>query len=414
MTSPRVVVTGIGLVTPIGIGTEPTWKHLLAGRSGVRRITHFDAADFPVQIAAEVDGFEVTDWMDFKEARKVDRFIHLGIAAASMAVDDAKLPDHPIPGERIGVVIGSGIGGLSWIEKNRDIIREKGPRRISPFFIPGSIVNMTSGMVSIRYGYTGPNMATCTACATSAHAIGEAYTYIRRGIATAMLAGGTEAVVCPLAVAGFASMRAISSRNDEPERASRPWDRDRDGFVIAEGAGILVLEDLESAKQRGASIYGEVIGFGMSGDAYHMAAPDATGRGPMRAMRASLRDAEVTPEDIDYINAHGTSTPAGDIIEVKAVKEIFGDHAHRLVINSSKSMLGHLLGAAGGVESVITLLTLQRGVTHPTINLENPDEGCDLNFAADGVVRKDFRIGLNNSFGFGGTNACIIFRRWDE
>ncbi|HPR62719.1 MAG TPA: beta-ketoacyl-ACP synthase II [Thermoanaerobaculia bacterium] len=413
MTSERVVVTGLGLVTPLGTGVQKTWNALVSGTSGIAPITQFDTTDFPVIIAGEVKDFVTEEWYDPKEARKVDRFVHLAISAAEQAVRDAGLKETPLPGEEVGVVIGSGIGGLSWIEKNRDIVRDKGPRRVSPFFIPGSIVNMPSGIVSILHQFKGPNSATCTACATGAHALGDAYSFIKRGLARAMVSGGTESVICPLALAGFASMRALSSRNEEPQRASRPWDRDRDGFVIAEGAGVMILESLTSANERGAKIYAEVIGTGMSGDAFHMAAPDASGDGAKRAMRAALQDAGISPEDVDYINAHGTSTPVGDIVEIQAVKEVFGSHADELVMNSSKSMIGHTLGAAGGVESAVTVLTLYHGLAHPTVNLENPDEGCDLNLCREGSIQRDFRIGLNNSFGFGGTNACVLFRRWD-
>lgn len=410
----RVVITGLGLVTPVGIGKERVWHNLLAGESGIGPITQFDANDYPSRIAGEVSDFQVEDWMDLKDARRCDRFIHLAMAAATLALQDAQMDPAEVDPSRVGVVVGSGIGGLPWIEANHTTLTTKGPRRLHPFFIPGSIINLASGQISRRFGFKGPNSATCTACATGAHAIGDAYTYLRLGYADAILAGGTESVITPLAVGGFSVMRALSTRNDEPEKASRPWDQDRDGFVIAEGSGILILETLEHAKKRGASIYAEIIGFGMSGDAYHVAAPDPEGEGAALAMANALKDAGIEPSELDYINAHGTSTPAGDVVEIKAIKKVFGQHAYKLQINSTKSMIGHLLGAAGGVETAVCALTLYHQETHPTLNLTNPDPECDLNLTPGQKVKGDYRVALNNSFGFGGTNACIVLRRWEE
>lgn len=409
----RVVVTGVGLVSPLGVGTEATWEALIAGRSGVGAITKFDASAFPVRIAAEVKGFDPQQWMDAKEARKFDLFVQYALAASLMAVENAALKITPEVADRVAVVLGSGIGGLPLIEENHQTLREKGPRRVSPFFIPGAIINMCAGLVSIRLGAKGPNMATCTACSTSAHAITDAYLYIRHGYADAAIAGGAEAVIDPLAVAGFASMRALSTRNDEPERASRPWDRDRDGFVMGEGAGVLVLEELEFALRRGAPILCEVLGIGMTGDAYHITAPCEDGDGAARVMAAALRDAGVAPEQVDYINAHGTSTPHGDRIETVAIKRVFGEHAYKLAVSSTKSATGHLLGAAGGLETGITALVVAREVIPPTLNLNNPDEGCDLDYVPHQARKQTVRVAMSNSFGFGGTNACIVLGKWE-
>ncbi|MFZ5803940.1 MAG: beta-ketoacyl-ACP synthase II [Acidobacteriota bacterium] len=409
----RVVVTGVGLISPLGVGTEPTWEALIAGRSGVGTITKFDASTFPVRIAAEVKGFDPQAWLDAKEARKFDLFVQYALAASLMAVENSGLKITPDVADRVAVVLGSGIGGLPLIEENHQTLLEKGPRRVSPFFIPGAIINMCAGLVSIRLGAKGPNMATCTACSTSAHAITDAYLYIRHGYADAAIAGGAEAVIDPLAVAGFASMRALSTRNEEPEKASRPWDRDRDGFVMGEGAGVLVLEELEFALRRGAPILCEVLGIGMTGDAYHITAPCEDGDGAARVMAAALKDAGIAPEQVDYINAHGTSTPHGDRIETVAIKRVFGDHAYKLAVSSTKSATGHLLGAAGGLETGITALVVARDVIPPTLNLDNPDEGCDLDYVPHQARKQTVRVALSNSFGFGGTNACIVLGKWE-
>jgi 3-oxoacyl-[acyl-carrier-protein] synthase II len=406
--SRRVVITGVGLVTPLGVGTEATWDGLIAGRSGIGPITHFDASALSARIAGEVKGFNSEDWLEAKEARKYDRFVHLGLAAAELAARAAELKITTENAHRVGVVIGSGIGGLPVIAENHIALLERGPRRVSPFFIPGTIVNMVAGQVSIRLGAKGPNMATCTACSTGAHAIGDAYLYIQHGYCDAAICGGAEAVIAPLPVAGFASMRALSTRNDEPERASRPWDRDRDGFVMGEGAGILVIEEIESARRRGAPIICEILGFGMSGDAYHITAPSEDGDGPARVMQGALDDAGLSPESVDYINAHGTSTTHGDRVETLAIKRVFGAHAYALAISSTKSATGHLLGAAGGVETGITALAVSRDQIPPTLNLDNPDEGCDLDYTPHHAAHRTLNVALSNSFGFGGTNACIV------
>jgi 3-oxoacyl-[acyl-carrier-protein] synthase II len=408
----RVVVTGVGLVSPLAIGTAENWQALVEGRSGVGPITRFDATDYPCRIAGEVRGFDPADYVEKKEIKKSDTFIHYAVAAASFAVDDAGLEIGPGEAERVGVIIGSGIGGLPLIESTHTLVMERGPGRISPFFIPGLIVNMAAGQVSIRYGAKGPNSATCTACTTGLHAVGDAFRLIQRGDADAMIAGGTEAVITPLAVGGFAAMRALSTRNDEPERASRPWDRDRDGFVIGEGAGIVVLEELGRAERRGAAIYGEVLGYGMSGDAYHISAPEPEGDGAARVMTAALADAGLPPEAVGYINAHGTSTELGDLGEVKAIKRVFGDHAYRLAVSSTKSSTGHLLGAAGGLETGIVALALRHQTLPATLNLDNPGEGCDLDFVPHTVRPVDLDVALTNSFGFGGTNGALVLRRY--
>jgi 3-oxoacyl-[acyl-carrier-protein] synthase II len=408
----RVVVTGIGLVSPLGIGTEPTWEGLVAGRSGVSTITRFDTTDFAVKIAAEVDGFEPTDWIEPKEVKKFDLFVHFALAATTMALENAGLEITEDNASRVGVVIGSGIGGFPMIERNHESLLTRGPRRVSPFFIPGAIINMCSGLVSIRTGAKGPNSATCTACSTSAHAIGDAYLYIRHGYADAIIAGGSEAVISPMPVAGFSSMRALSTRNDEPQKASRPWDKDRDGFVMGEGAGVVILEELEHARRRGAPILAEVLGFGMSSDAFHISAPSEDGDGAIRAMRAALEDAEVNFDQVDYINAHGTATPAGDVVETRAIKGVFGEErARRLMISSTKSMTGHLLGAAGSVEFGISVLSLVNGVVPPTVNLDEPDPENDLDYVPHEAREAKVDVVLSNSFGFGGTNACLVAGR---
>ncbi|MGK2855568.1 MAG: beta-ketoacyl-ACP synthase II [Thermoanaerobaculia bacterium] len=411
MSKRRVVVTGIGMVTPLGIGNDETWQGLLAGRSGVGLITRFDTTAYPAKIAAEVKDFRPEHWIEKKEIKKSDTFIHYAIAAAQMCMDDSGLKPDPAEAERFGVIIGAGIGGLPLIEETHKIVLERGPSRISPFFIPGLIANLSAGHVSIRFGAKGPNSATCTACATGAHAIGDAMKVIQRDDADIMIAGGAEAVISPLAVGGFAAMRALSTRNDEPERASRPWDKDRDGFVMGEGSGIVLLEEREHALARDARIYCELTGYGMSADAYHISAPSADGEGSARVMRNALRDAGLKPEDIDYINAHGTSTPAGDIAETIAVKTLFGDHARKVAMSSTKSMTGHLLGAAGGLEAAICARAVREGVAPPTINYETPDPECDLDYVPNTAREMNIRHAMSNSFGFGGTNACLVFSR---
>jgi len=404
----RVVVTGLGLISPVGIGREESWKALLSGSSGAGPIQHFDPEGYAVRIACEVKDFDASQWLDVKEKRKFDRFIHLSVAASDMALEDSGLEIVEDNACRVGVVIGSGIGGLPLIERTHGTLVDRGPRRVTPFYIPGTIINMCSGLVSIRTGAKGPNMATCTACSTSAHAITDATLYIRAGYADAIIAGGAEAVISPTAVAGFASMKALSTRNDEPERASRPWDRERDGFVIGEGAATLILEEYEHARRRGAQIYGEILGFGMTGDAFHISAPAEDADGATRVMRLALEDAGLNPEDIDYINAHGTSTPAGDRVETRAVKQAFGEHASKMMISSTKSMTGHLLGAAGALETGIALLALRDQVVPPTINLDNPEEENDLDYVPHQAREASLRHVLSNSFGFGGTNACVV------
>lgn len=404
----RVVVTGLGQISPLGIGTKATWEGLVAGRSGVGPITKFDAEGYSVRIAAEVKGFDPALWLEHKEIKKFDGFIHYAVAATDMALEQSGLVIDEANANRVGVVIGSGIGGFPMIEENHEKLLHRGPKKVSPFFIPGSIINMCSGLVSIRTGAKGPNMATCTACATSAHAIADAMLYIRHGYADAIIAGGSEAVITPMPVAGFSSMRALSTRNDDPERASRPWDKDRDGFVIGEGAGIVILEEYEHARKRGAPILAEALGFGMSADAYHISAPAEDGGGAIRAMQAALDDAGLNPEDVDYVNAHGTSTPAGDAVETIALRGVFGDHAKKLMISSTKSMTGHLLGAAGGLEFAISVMAVAEGIVPPTINLDEPDPGNDLDYVPHTARQAPVKIALTNSFGFGGTNGCLL------
>jgi 3-oxoacyl-[acyl-carrier-protein] synthase II len=406
----RVVVTGVGVVSPLGGTADETWKGILAGRSGVGAITLFDASQHACRIAAEVKGFDPFAWMEKKEVKKADRFIHFAIAAADMAVKDAGLVVDAANAEEVGVYIGSGIGGFATIEREHTALMQGGPRRVSPFFIPAAIGNLASGWVSIRTGAKGPNSCTATACTSSAHSIGDSFRIIQRGDAVAMIAGGSEAAITPLAVGGFAAMRALSTRNDEPEKASRPFDKDRDGFVIGEGSGILVLEELETARRRGARIYCEIVGYGMSGDAYHITAPCEDGDGAIRVMKKTLKDAGLAPGDVDYINCHGTSTPLGDPQEIKAIKAVFGDHARKLAISSTKSMTGHLLGAAGGLEAAVTVLALRDQVLPPTINQDNPDPECDLDTVPNAPRKARLRRALSNSFGFGGTNGALIFQ----
>jgi 3-oxoacyl-[acyl-carrier-protein] synthase II len=407
----RVVVTGLGMISPLGIGNEATWKGLVEGRSGVGPITKFDASAFAARIAGEVRGFDPEQWIEKKEVKKSDTFIHYAVAAAQMAVDDAKFDTKSTDGDRLGVIIGSGIGGLPLIEEMHTKLLERGPSRISPFFIPGLIVNLAAGHISIRFGAKGPSSAPATACATGAHAIGDAYKVIQRDEADVMFAGGSEAVITALAVGGFAAMRALSTRNDEPERASRPWDLNRDGFVMGEGAGVLLLEERDHALKRGARVYCELTGYGMSSDAYHITSPSEDAGGMMRVMQRALKDAGLHPEQIQYINAHGTSTPVGDRIETLAIKRVFGDYAHKLAVSSTKSMTGHLLGAAGGLESAIAAKVVETGTIPPTINYETPDPECDLDYVPNKARQAKVEHVMSNSFGFGGTNATLIFSK---
>ncbi|MCH8016136.1 MAG: beta-ketoacyl-ACP synthase II [Acidobacteria bacterium] len=410
----RVVLTGVGLVSALGLDTESTWSGLLQGKSGVGPITRFDASDFSSRIAAEVKDLDPLDYVDTKNARKMDLFILYAIVASDVAVKSASLRITKENAERIGVYIGSGIGGFGTIEAQHTNYLNKGPRKISPFFIPASISNLATGQVSIRLGTTGPNSATCTACSAGCHAIGDSFKIIERGAADVMIAGGSEAAITPMGVGGFAAMRALSTRNEEPERASRPFDRDRDGFVIGEGSGIVVLEELEHARRRDAQILAEIVGYGMSGDAYHITAPPEDGSGATRVMRATLEDAGVDPTEVDYINAHGTSTPPNDRIETRAIKAVFSDHAYKLAISSTKSMTGHLLGAAGGLEAGVSVLVLRDQIIPPTINLENPDPDCDLDYVPGTARKAEIRYVLSSSFGFGGTNACILLKRYPD
>jgi 3-oxoacyl-[acyl-carrier-protein] synthase II len=410
----RVVVTGVGLVSPLGIGTQTNWEALCAGQSGIGPITRFDATQFSARIAGEVKGFDPLQFVDKKDVKKMDVFIQLAIAAADFAMDDAKLKVNPECATRTGVFIASGIGGFSTIEREHKALIEGGPRRISPFFIPAAIINLAAGQVSIRFGAKGPNSATCTACSASAHAIGDAFEIIRRNDADVMIAGGSEAAITPMGVGGFAAMRALSTRNDEPQRASRPFDKDRDGFIMGEGAGVLILEELEFARRRGANIYAELVGYGMSADAYHITAPSEDGEGGMRVMQAALKQACVEPSKIDYINAHGTSTPYNDKLETLAIKRLFGDHAGKLAISSTKSMTGHLLGAAGGLEAGITVLAIRNQMIPPTINYETADPECDLDYVPNVKRPAAIQYALSNSFGFGGTNGALLFKKFDE
>jgi 3-oxoacyl-[acyl-carrier-protein] synthase II len=410
----RVVVTGVGLLTPLGIGTEESWESIKAGKSGIGPITQFDASAFSCRIAGEVKGFDPTNYIEKKEIKKMGRFIQFAIAAAECALKSSGLKVTEETAERVGVYIGSGIGGFEVIEREHQVLLEQGPRRISPFFIPATIINLASGYVSIRSGAKGPNSATATACTTSAHSIGDSFRLIQHGDADAMICGGTEACITPMGVGGFAAMRALSTRNEEPERASRPWDRDRDGFVVGEGAGILILEELEFARRRGARILAEVVGYGMSADAFHTTAPPDDGEGAYRVMRNSLRDAGIEPHQIDYINAHGTSTEVGDRAETAAIKRAFGDHAYKLAVSSTKSMTGHLLGGAGGLEAGITVMAIRDQIAPPTANLENPDPFCDLDYVPGKARPMKIEYALSNSFGFGGTNGSLIFKRYQE
>lgn len=411
MSKRRVVITGMGIISPVGNTIPDAWANILAGKSGVGTITRFDASAFASRIAGEVKDFDVTDYLSVKDARRMDVFIHYGMAAAIQAVKDAGIEEAGPDAERIGVNIGSGIGGLSMIEGTHDAYHSGGPRKISPFFIPSTIINMIAGNLSIMFGFKGPNLAIVTACTTATHCIGDSARMIEYGDADVMVAGGAESCVTPLAIGGFASARALSTRNDAPETASRPWDKDRDGFVLGEGAGILVLEEMEHAKRRGAKIYAELAGFGMSADAYHMTAPSEDGEGAARCMTNALKLAGVNATEVDYINAHGTSTPLGDIAETTAVKRCFGDHAKQLVVNSTKSMTGHLLGAAGGVEAIFSALAVYHQVSPPTINIVDQDPQCDLDYVANAAREMKISVAMSNSFGFGGTNGTLIFRK---
>ena len=410
----RVAVTGVGLVSSLGIGTEANWEALLAGRSGIRTITAFDASAYASRIAGEVPDFDPLQFLSKKDVRKMDVFIQYAIAASEFALQDAGLPTGGGLGTDVGVFIASGIGGFSTIEREHKALLKGGPRKISPFFIPSAIINLAAGQVSIRFGAKGPNSATCTACSASAHAIGDAFEIIRRGDAQVMVAGGSEAAITPMGVGGFAAMRALSTRNDEPQRACRPFDRDRDGFIMGEGSGVVILEELERARARGSRIYCELVGYGMSADAHHMTAPCEDGAGAVRVMRNAVRSAGIEPSAVDYVNAHGTSTPHNDRIETLAIKTCFGDHASSLAISSTKSMTGHLLGAAGGLEAGITALAVRHQVVPPTINLDNPDPDCDLDYVPNAQRTLSIDYALSNSFGFGGTNASLLFKRYQS
>ena len=413
MSNRRVVVTGIGLVSSLGIGTNENWSALLAGHSGVGAITKFDASQFATQIAGEVRGFNPLDFIEKKDVKKMDVFIQYAIAASQFAMDDSGFRVTPDIATRVGVVIASGIGGFTTIEREHRALLEGGPRKISPFFIPSAIINLAAGQVSIRFGAKGPNSATCTACSASAHAIGDAYETIRRGAADVMIAGGSEAAITPMGIGGFGAMRALSTRNDEPGRASRPFDRDRDGFIVGEGSGVVILEEYQLAMARGARVYAELVGYGMSADAYHITAPSEDGEGAFRVMRTAIEGGGITPQDVSYINAHGTSTPQGDSLETLAIKRCFGDHAYKLAVSSTKSMTGHLLGAAGGLEAGISALAVYHQMAPPTINLDDADPACDLDYVPKHSRALKIDYALSNSFGFGGTNAALLFKRFD-
>ncbi|MDA8431829.1 MAG: beta-ketoacyl-ACP synthase II [Nitrospiraceae bacterium] len=414
MSKRRVVVTGLGLITPLGAGVEKSWNGLLAGRSGIRKITQFDASAFPTQIAGEVDGFNPEDYIEPKEIKKMDRFIHFGVAASTMAMEDSglKIDDRNAP--RVGVYLGSGMGGLPAIEHYHKVLLEKGPRRITPFFIPMLIINLAAGNVSIKFGAKGPNSAPATACATGSHAIGDAFKVIQRGDADAMIAGGAESCITAMGIGGFNAMKALSTRNDEPEKASRPFDRDRDGFIMGEGSGVMIIEELEHALERNAKIYAEIAGYGLTGDAYHITSPAPGGEGAARCMAMALKDAGTEPSGVDYINAHGTSTKYGDELETAAIKSVFGEYAYKVSVSSTKSMTGHLLGAAGGVEAVVCALTIREGMIPPTINLDNPDPECDLDYVPNKARKAAVGCAMSNSFGFGGTNACLLFKKFSR
>jgi 3-oxoacyl-[acyl-carrier-protein] synthase II len=414
MAKRRVVVTGTGLVTPLGTGTEKSWENICAGKSGVSHITKFDVSEYGVKIAAEVKDFNPVDFIEPKLAKHFDAFVQYAVAAAGMSVKQSGLTIDDNNANRVGVFTGNGIGGLVTIEKTHQTLMEKGPRRVTPFFIPMAISNMSAGQISILAGAKGPNLSVTTACAAGTHAVGEAFRSISRGDCDVAITGGSEATICPLAISGFNSMKALSQRNDDPEKASRPFDKDRNGFVLSEGAGMMILEELEHAKARGANIMAEVVGFGLSGDGYHMAAPPDDGNGAVRCMQMALDDAGLAPEDIDYINAHGTSTPLNDVIETRAIKAVFGEHAYKLAISSTKSMTGHMLGGAGGIESVFLALAIADQIIPPTINLENPDPECDLDYVPNTARKTSIRAAISNSFGFGGTNAVLVMKRFES
>lgn len=410
----RVVITGIGLVSPLGVGIEENWSSLMEGRSGIRPITYFDTSGFATRIAGEVKNYHPEEFIPKKELRKMDPFLRLALGAARLAFDDSRLTITPDKAERTGVIMGCGLGGLTTIEEYHKILLESGPKKVSPFFIPMLIGNMAPGLISIYHGAKGPNLSVQTACAAGTHAVGQAFHMIRQGIADIMVTGGVESTVTPMCVAGFNAMRALSTRNEEPEKASRPFERDRDGFVLGEGAAVLILEESNSALERGAKIYAELIGFGASGDAFHMAAPAPEGEGAVRCMRSALEDARIRPEMVQYINAHGTSTDLNDKYETQAIKTVFGEHAYKLAISSTKSMTGHLLGAAGGIEAAFTALAIENQMLPPTINYENPDPECDLDYVPNKARSAAVSVALSNSFGFGGTNGTLVFRRWDN
>lgn len=412
MSKRRVVVTGLGLITPLGLNLEESWNGLVKGVSGIGKITYFDASSFSVQIAGEVKGFDPSKYIEQKEIKKMDRFIHFAIASATHALEDANLKIDESIAERVGVCIGSGMGGLPTIEHYHKVLLERGYRKITPFFIPMLIINLASGNVSIKFGAKGPNSSIVTACATGTHSIGEAFKIIQRGDADVMIAGGTESCITPLGIAGFAVMRALSTRNEEPHLASRPFDIDRDGFVMGEGSGVLILEDIEFAKKRGSKIYAEIVGYGMSSDAYHLTAPSPDGEGAARCMKSAINDACIEPREINYINAHGTSTKFGDEIEVKAIKTVFGEDYKKIAVSSTKSMIGHLLGAAGGVEAVISVLSIHNNIAPPTINIINQDPECDIDCIPNKARQMQINYAMSNSFGFGGTNGCLIFRKY--
>lgn len=412
--SRRVVVTGVGLVLPQGIGIDPVWEKVCEGVSGVGPITKFDTADFETKIAAEVKDFRSEDYLEPKEIKKMDIFIHYALAATRIALEDAGLEISEENADRTGVIVGTGLGGLASIEKYHSVLLERGPQRITPFFIPMLIANEASGQIAIQFGAKGPNLCVVTACATGAHSLGEAARCIQHGDADAVISGGVEATITPLAVAGFNAMKALSTKNTEPERASRPFDRDRDGFVIGEGSGIMILEEFEHARKRGAKIYAEFVGYGYSGDAYHLAAPDPDGDGAARCMQMALQDAKLSPEEVDYINAHGTSTELNDITETVAIKRVFGDYAHKVPVSSTKSVTGHLLGAAGSTEAIFSCLAIRDGIIPPTINYENPDPRCDLDYVPNAAREAAVRVAISNAFGFGGTNATLVFKRNED
>ncbi|AQS59453.1 beta-ketoacyl-ACP synthase II [Desulforamulus ferrireducens] len=412
--SKRVVVTGMGVITPLGTGLDKFWNSLTNGVSGIARITRFDPSEFSTQIAGEVKDFDFSQYLDKKEARRMDKFSQYGVVATAMAIEDAALDMEALDKDRTGVIIGSGIGGMETFEDQCKVLVNRGPSRISPFLIPMMIANMAAGQIAIKFGLRGPNITTITACASSANAIGDAFKLIQRGDADVVIAGGTEAPITPLAVAGFCAAKAMSTNNEEPEKASRPFDVNRDGFVMGEGAAIMVLETLEHAQKRGAKIYAEIVGYGSTCDAYHITAPDPEGSGAVAAMKMALKDGNLQPEDVQYINAHGTSTPVGDVAEVGAIKKVFGEHAYKLVVSSTKSMTGHMLGAAGAIEGVASVLTIKDGLVPPTINLDNPDPQCDLDFVPHQARRMDVNVALSNSFGFGGHNVTLAFKKYNQ